>query len=187
MQVDVNTCTFYLPSHVLHSRYIKWPWPCTRGRAEGLMNSDSSSWGANYSSRRPALLPVNGISMEPKVPQRLILGHCARCNKEERKNSWGRERSAWLYFPILHFCLLHNTRCISCLSKFRIKQYFYCACQYPNKYADFHDLLIDLWHFHGTDQLLPHPCWAGYWFMVLMHSKLIFMRSICGYTFKLPC
>lgn len=170
MRVDVNTCTFYLPSHALHSRCIKRPWPCTRGRAEGLMNSDSSSWGANHSSRRPALLPVNGISMEPKVPQRLILGHSARCNKEEGKKSWGRERSAC--FTVLQFGLFHNARFISCLSKLMIKQCFYCACQYSNKYADFHDLLISPWHLHGTDQLLPHLCWAVYWFMVLIALRV---------------
>lgn len=86
--------------------------------------------------------------------------------------------------PILQFCLLHDARCISCLSKFMIKQYFYCVCQNSNRYADFHDLLINPWHLHGTDQLLPHLCWTVYWFMELMHSKLIFMRSICGYTFR---
>lgn len=125
-----------------------------------------------------------GFPWSPRFPSVWFLDIVSATTKKKEKKSWGHERSACLYLPILHFCLLGNARCISCLSKFMIKQYFYCACQYSNKYADFHDWLIDPWHLHGTDQLLPHLCWAVYWFMVHMHSKLIFMRSICGYTFK---
>lgn len=57
-----------------------------------------------------------------------------------------------------------------------------------------HDLLIEPWHLDSTHQLLRHPCRTMYCitvqhknitvFMLHMHSKLIFIMSICGYTFK---
>lgn len=41
-----------------------------------------------YSSGMPALLSVNGISMEPKVPEHLILGHSASCSREEEEKKF---------------------------------------------------------------------------------------------------
>lgn len=70
----------------------------------------------------------------------------------------------FLCLSILHFYHLYNAQCISCSSKFMIKEYFYCACMYSNKYAGFHDLLTDPWHLDSTHQSLQHPCRTMYCF-----------------------